>query len=188
MSVTVDHYLHATGLKQMLLDAGIVAPQVLYGEPYSTVLDKSKCCPEKWEEDKARAIAHGILQLSKIDPETGELGLRRDLTPEEVEALPFFPIMFHTDDEIAWFSKWVECESVAFYISKKFPEVELTYEAISEDKYLGKWVIKDGVFERIKEASPDDDCDDDEDPFGYDDAASSHACDEGNAFNPRLPF
>lgn len=151
MSVTVAHLLQAKGLKQMLLDAGVVGPVSLGGKTYDNVLDMSKCCAELWEQEKPKHIEYGVLDFSKRDPEMGFPGLRRDLTPEEIAELPYWPIEFRNNDEAMWLCCWREKASPAFYISKRFPEVEFQYSAGYEDCVICEGTIKNATFQSTQD-------------------------------------
>jgi hypothetical protein len=137
----VELCLEGDGIKQKLMDAGVIGPMVLHGighreVHFDTVIDLSKCWPEKFEE---------YWQLLKDE---GEF---EGYTEAENEELKYYPVVFKDGDTMAWQCKWHANEDIAAYASKAVPDVLMVLKVrypqtdlSREAKY--QEVLKDGEF------------------------------------------
>lgn len=156
MSNMIVHYLRAPNLKQMLLDSGAVESKVLLhgtagrAVEHQFVLNMKKCNKDNWEEVERSAIEHGVVDFSKRNAD-GKHGVRRDLTLQEVEELPYYPIFFENDNEVNWICKWNNYDEPAFFISKLFPKQLFMYDIDSIYDWCGQYTVVDGVFNESDE-------------------------------------
>ena len=170
MSYMICHYLNAPNLKQFLLNSGVVESRVLHGTANREVnnqfvLNMRKCSEEYWKEVEDSAKEHGVVDFSKKNDD-GSYGVRRDLTAQEIEELPYYPIFFNSDDEINWMCKWRNNDDPAFFISKLFPSISFKYDLDSEYDWCGQYTVLNGVFEEsedwkrhMEEIKCDENCD-----------------------------
>lgn len=155
MSYTIDHYLKAPNIKQMLLESGVIESRILHGNAgreveCQYVLNMKKCNEECWKDVEDSAKAHGVVDFSKKNPD-GSNGVRRDLTEQEIEELPYYPVFFSNDDEVNWICKWRNNDDPAFFISKLFPEITFEYSLDSMYDWCGQYTVTDGVFDETEE-------------------------------------
>ena len=152
MADVVLHCLSAKNIKKLLLDAGVTSSRTLHGrrgrEVYcQNVLNMKKCCASEWAKEESRAITYGVMDFSKKNSE-GKYGVRRDLTEEEIDELPCWPIVFDSDDSVIWQCCWKTNDNPAFFISKLFPDVEFRFEMSYEGRSHDIFHIKDGEFKK----------------------------------------
>ena len=149
MANIFQHYLYCENIESMLRDAGVVSTETLHGrrnrEVRRTVLNMKKCCAEEWSKVEASAIAYGVVDCSKKG-ENGRYGVRRDLTDIEIQELPYWPIVFNDDGGVVWECCWRRNSNPAFFISKRFPDVEFSFEVYNEGRCDGIYRVKNGKF------------------------------------------
>lgn len=150
MANIVYHELYCEGIKQKLMDAGVICEKTLTSKSYPKgkvlphVLDYSKCNREEWEDEKERILKDGIVDYGKRN-EKGECGVRRDYTPEEQSELGYYPVQFSEDgNKMIWFCRYIPNEDISFYASSALPnEVMILHESCEGD-YYGGCYLKNG--------------------------------------------
>lgn len=155
MANMVEHYLSCDNLQQMLLNAGVITSETLHGTgnrevKCETVLNMKKCHEDEWKKVEKSAIEHGVVNYAYRN-EDGSYGVRRDMTPEEVKEMRFWPISFSSENEIHWICRYSNDDHPAFFISKLFPDIQFKYEMFYEDVLDGGFIVKDGVFTATEE-------------------------------------
>ena len=155
MSYVIDHYLKAPNLKKILLESGVIESKVLHGVSgrevaHAYALNMKRCNEQYWSEVERAAKEHGVIDFSKKN-EDGKYGVRRDLTAQEIEELPYWPVFFNKDDEVNWICKWRNNDDPAYFISKLFPSVKFEYYLFYEGDWDGGYTVTDGVFDTTEE-------------------------------------
>lgn len=89
-------------------------------------IDFAKCCPEEWEKDRESIIRRGNYHYDS----QSKTWVRSDLTFEEIESLHLYPVGSIDGGKDA-VSLWINYDGgkscdVAFYLSKAFPETEIS--------------------------------------------------------------
>jgi hypothetical protein len=155
MSDMIDHHLVAPNLKQLLLKSGVIESRILHGTSnreveHQYVINMQKCNETYWKEVEDSAKEYGVVDFSKKNDD-GRYGVRRDLTEQEIEELPYWPIFFNSDDEVNWVCKWHCNDDPAFFISKLFPEITFEYNMYYEGKWDGGFSVSNGIFDEMEE-------------------------------------
>ena len=143
------HEVYLDGIKEKLLEKGVVGEKVLTsrcypeGKTYPFVLDYGKCNREEWEKEKASILKEGITDYGKKN-EDGTY-YRRDYTEKEASELGFYPVFFSEDgNRVYWESKYISNEDIAFYISDAIPEEVMIFSMFYEGEYDGGCYLKAG--------------------------------------------
>ena len=151
MANFVHHTLSCEGIKQKLIDSGVVYEKTLKsksapkGRAYPFVLDYAKCDEVEWAKEIRNILERGVINCAIKGPD-GRYGVRRDYTEDEKSELGFYPVKFSEDgNEMTWLCRWIENEDVAFYASKALPEETMILEESYEGTYDGGCYLKNGV-------------------------------------------
>lgn len=155
VSNSVYHSLKGRSLKRKLLKKCVVGPIVLHGTGNRVVhieyaLNMSLCDSDEWKKVETSAIEYGVVDHSKQNAD-GSHGVRRDLTTQEINELPYWPIAFNDKNEVTWLCKWNNNDDPAFFISKLFPKETFQYDMYYEGEWDGGFIVKDGTFTPTEE-------------------------------------
>ena len=150
MANMVHHEIYCEGIKEKLLEKGVVGEKVLtsrsypQGKSFPFVLDYGKCNGEEWEKEKASILKEGVRDYGKKNEE-GEYGVRRDYTPEEQAELGFYPVNFSEDgNRMTWLCRYVSNEDISFYTSFALSDEILILTESYEGDFDGGCYLKNG--------------------------------------------
>lgn len=150
MANMVYHELYCEGIKQKLIELGVVYEKSLTsrsapnGRIYPHVLDYNKCNSEEWQKELSKILKDGVVDCAEKN-EDGTYGVRRDYTPEEQSELGFYPVNFSEDgNKMSWLCRYISNEDPAFYASSALPDEIMIMTEVYEGEYDGGCYLKAG--------------------------------------------